>query len=55
MTTTSLSRHTLNQLKFVIPGGVVTYYLGAHEQFWRLVRDRGREGWARCETTARAH
>lgn len=44
----SLSRHTLRQLKFVIPGGAITYYLGTHEVFWRMVSGIGREGWGRC-------
>jgi hypothetical protein len=44
----SLSRHTLRQLKFVIPGGAITYYLGTHEVFWRMVNDMSWEGWGRC-------
>lgn len=43
----SLSRHTLRQLKFVIPGAGVTYYLGTHEIFWGLVNDIGWDGWGR--------
>ena len=44
----SLSRHTLRQLKFVIPGGAITYYLGTHEVFWKMINGMGREGWGRC-------
>src|ERR1700683_1410003 len=44
----SLSRHTLRQLKFVIPGGAITYYLGTHEVFWKMVNDMSWEGWGRC-------
>jgi len=43
----SLSRHTLRQLKFVIPGGAITYYLGTHKVFWRMVTDMSWDGWAR--------
>jgi len=39
-----LSSHTLKQLKFVLPGGVVTYVLGTLARFWRLVESNG---WAR--------
>lgn len=39
-----LSRHTLKQLKFVLPGGLVTYLLDTHARFWRLVE--GGNGWA---------
>jgi hypothetical protein len=46
----SLSRHTLRQLKFVIPGGAITYYLGTHEVFWRMVNGIGWDGWGRCVT-----
>lgn len=41
-----LSRHTLKQLKFVLPGGLVTYVLGTTARFWRLVEEE--HGWARC-------
>ncbi|KAI5122302.1 hypothetical protein M0805_002378 [Coniferiporia weirii] len=40
-----LSRHTLKQLKFVLPGGLVTYLLGTVARFWQLV-EKG-SGWAR--------
>lgn len=39
-----LSTHTLKQLKFVLPGGVVTYFLGTLARFWRLVESHG---WAK--------
>lgn len=44
----SLSRHTLRQLKFVIPGGAITYYLGTHGVFWGLINEIGWESWAGC-------
>ena len=43
----SLSPHTLRQLKFVLPGGAVTYYLQTHAVLWRMVNDSGWEGGAR--------
>ena len=44
----SLSRHTLKQLKFILPGGLITYYLGSHVAFWRLVKGQaGADSWAR--------
>jgi len=39
-----LSRHTLKQLKFVLPGGLVTYALGTLARFWKLVESNG---WAK--------
>lgn len=41
-----LSRHTLKQLKFVVPGGAVTYVLGTLARFWHLVEEE--RGWPRC-------
>ncbi|TDL25874.1 hypothetical protein BD410DRAFT_784910 [Rickenella mellea] len=41
----SISKHTFKQLKFVIPGGVVTFLLDSHSKFWYLVHDA--DGWAR--------
>lgn len=43
----SLSSHTLRQLKFVIPGALITYYLGTHHVFWDMVNGIGWDGWAR--------
>ncbi|OSX57747.1 hypothetical protein POSPLADRAFT_1041611 [Postia placenta MAD-698-R-SB12] len=44
----SLSHHTLRQLKFILPGGLTTYYLNSHAIFWRVVRgDTGTDGWGR--------
>lgn len=34
----SLSQHTLRQLKFILPGAAVTYYLDSHAAFWRIVQ-----------------
>ncbi|KAH9949912.1 hypothetical protein B0H21DRAFT_687617 [Amylocystis lapponica] len=49
----SLSRHTLRQLKFILPGGVVTYFLGTHVALWRLVRGQvAVDGWARIAALA---
>jgi hypothetical protein len=43
-----VSRHTLNQLKFVIPGAAITYYLGLQEVFLRIVADTdGPHRWGR--------
>ena len=38
-----LSRHTLKQLKFVVPGGAVTYVLGTLARIWHLVEEE--TGW----------
>ena len=44
----SLSRHTLRQLKFILPGGLITYYLGSHAALWRIVNGEARiTGWDR--------
>jgi len=44
----SLSRHTLRQLKFIVPGGIVTFYLDTHHEFWRiLIGDADFSSWAR--------
>ena len=43
----SLSRHTLRQLKFIVPGGIVTFWLRSHEAFWAIVNgDATSGGWA---------
>jgi len=39
-----LSRHTLKQLKFVLPGGLVTYVFDTWTRFWELVEQE--KGWA---------
>lgn len=41
----NLSKHTLKQLKFVLPGGVVTYLLGTIAKLGQLLEDESR--WAR--------
>ncbi|KAI0701316.1 hypothetical protein BC835DRAFT_1323310 [Cytidiella melzeri] len=33
---TSLSRHTLRQLKFIIPGALLTFWLDTHNAFWSI-------------------
>ncbi|GBE88033.1 hypothetical protein BKA93DRAFT_792965 [Sparassis latifolia] len=44
----SLSRHTLKQVKFILPGAFITYYLGSHVEVWKLVTgDAGVDGWGR--------
>lgn len=43
----SLSRHTLKQLKFVLPGALVTYLLDTLPHFWHLVVDDHAHSWAR--------
>jgi len=40
-----LSRHTQKQLKFLLPGGCVTYAFGTTAKFWQLVETD--QGWAR--------
>ncbi|OSC99876.1 hypothetical protein PYCCODRAFT_1437849 [Trametes coccinea BRFM310] len=51
MSTRSLirfSRHTLKQLKFVLPGGLITYYFESHNVFLHILRgDYGARGWGR--------
>ncbi|KAI0775058.1 hypothetical protein BD413DRAFT_292492 [Trametes elegans] len=51
MSTRSLvhfSRHTLKQLKFVLPGGLLTYYFDSHNVFLRILRgESGVQGWSR--------
>ncbi|KAI0636077.1 hypothetical protein C8Q77DRAFT_613462 [Trametes polyzona] len=49
MSTRSLvhfSRHTLKQLKFVLPGGLLTYYFDSHNVFLRILGGEG-TGWGR--------
>jgi len=43
------SRHTLRQLKFIVPGGLICLYLGIHEEFWQIVGsvERSPAGWGR--------
>ncbi|KAI0749600.1 hypothetical protein C8Q80DRAFT_1162851 [Daedaleopsis nitida] len=44
----SFSRHTLKQLKFVLPGGLVTYYLDSHNVLLSILKgDDGVQGWGR--------
>ncbi|KAF5382098.1 hypothetical protein D9615_004334 [Tricholomella constricta] len=31
-------QHTVRQLKLVIPGGAITYYLGTLHEFWRITQ-----------------
>ena len=43
----SLSRHTLKQLKFVLPGGALTYYFDSHNLLLRILGgEQGSHGWA---------
>ncbi len=45
----SFSRHTLKQLKFVLPGGIVSYYLDSHNVLLRILSgEDGAQGWGRC-------
>ncbi|KAF7794818.1 hypothetical protein EIP86_005960 [Pleurotus ostreatoroseus] len=37
MSLVSLSRHTLSQLKFIVPGALCTWYFDSHHEFWSLV------------------
>ena len=45
----SLSRHTLKQLKFVLPGAALSYYFDSHNRLLRLLApDPGSDSWAPC-------
>ncbi|KZT00822.1 uncharacterized protein LAESUDRAFT_764277 [Laetiporus sulphureus 93-53] len=50
----SLSNHTLRQLKFIVPGGLATfYYVGNHLRFWQVVTGQvSVDGWGRLATIA---
>lgn len=37
----SFSRHTLKQLKFVLPGGLLTYYYDSHNVLLRILNGEG--------------
>ncbi|KAI0787953.1 hypothetical protein C8Q74DRAFT_1255015 [Fomes fomentarius] len=37
----SFSRHTLKQLKFVLPGGLLTYYYDSHNMLLRILSGEG--------------
>ncbi|KAI0694669.1 hypothetical protein C8T65DRAFT_666481 [Cerioporus squamosus] len=44
----SISRHTLKQLKFVLPGGLLTYYFDSHNILLRILSgEDGAQGWGR--------
>ncbi|THH22133.1 hypothetical protein EUX98_g8241 [Antrodiella citrinella] len=40
----SLSRHTLRQLKFILPGGLLTLWLDSHNKFWRIFNGQAVSG-----------
>ena len=43
----SLSKHTLKQLKFVLPGGALTYYFDSHNLLLGMLNgDAGSKAWA---------
>ena len=45
----AFSRHTLKQLKFVLPGGLLTYYFDSHNALLRILGgEDGVQGWGRC-------
>ena len=49
MSLMSFSRHTLKQLKFVLPGGLLTYYFDSYHVLLRILNgEAGKEGWSRC-------
>lgn len=49
MSLMSFSRHTLKQLKFVLPGGLITYYLDSYNVLLRILNgEAGKDGWSRC-------
>ncbi|KAF9468097.1 hypothetical protein BDZ94DRAFT_1247174 [Collybia nuda] len=35
------TQHTLRQLKLVVPGGAITYYLKTLHEFWRIAQGEG--------------
>lgn len=44
----SASRHTFSQLKFIVPGGLVTYWLQTHTTLWEIYTGEADSGgWAR--------
>ncbi|KAM5538571.1 hypothetical protein V8D89_001413 [Ganoderma adspersum] len=48
MSLVSFSRHTLKQLKFVLPGGLLTYYFDSYNLLLRLLNgEGGDQGWSR--------
>ncbi|PIL29805.1 hypothetical protein GSI_08011 [Ganoderma sinense ZZ0214-1] len=48
MSLVSFSRHTLKQLKFVLPGGLLTYYFDSYNVLIRLLNgEGGDQGWSR--------
>jgi len=49
---TSVSRHTLRQLKFVIPGAAITYYLGLYNVFRTIVEKENDDAWGRSAALA---
>lgn len=47
MSLMSFSRHTLKQLKFVLPGGLLTYYFDSYNVLLRLLNgEGGDQGWS---------
>jgi len=47
----STTQHTIRQLKLVVPGGAITYYLGTFQEFWQIVQ--GASGsWGRTAALA---
>ncbi|KAF8071970.1 hypothetical protein FPV67DRAFT_1483318 [Lyophyllum atratum] len=38
------AQHTLRQLKLVVPGSAITYYLGTFQEFWRITQSEGSWG-----------
>jgi hypothetical protein len=45
--TVPTAQHTLRQLKLVVPGGAITYYLATLQEFWRIAQGEG-GSWGRC-------
>ena len=35
------TQHAIRQLKLVVPGGAITYYLGTFQEFWWIVQGAG--------------
>lgn len=48
MSAAAVSRHTFSQLKFIVPGGLVTYWLQTHTTLWEIYTGEADSGgWAR--------
>jgi len=42
----SVSQHTIRQLKLIVPGGVLVWYFDALKEFWKALHSEA--DWGRC-------